>query len=465
MPVESAVVLSSGVPVPVLVALVVIAVVVVAELARRLRVRGARVDQLTDELTRARRQASQDREQATEATDRLGHALDAIPQGVLITDATGRVVFRNQTAETFESARHSDALVEAAITELVGAALSGQAGRRTIELFGPPRRTLVIATTPLLDELPDDPDLAMPAGRTDDEPSSGVAGEAAHRRALGGALAIVDDISERRRLEATRRDFVANISHELRTPIGAVGLLADTLVAEDDPAVATRLAERIVTEVFRLARTIEDLLVLSTIETEEAPAREPVPVHLVVAEAVERIRPASEQAGIGLEVTEPDRRMGIFGDRRQVTSALYNLLDNTVKYSDPGSVVEVSASTDGIDVVIRVQDRGIGIPKADLERIFERFYRVDQARSRATGGTGLGLAIVRHVATNHQGEVQVTSRLGEGSTFALVLPSASGPVALADLDDHDEGPGDDLDADRTDERGQAAAPLRQEGLA
>ena len=280
-----------------------------------------------------------------------------------------------------------------------------------------------------------------------------------------GALAIVDDISERRRLEATRRDFVANISHELRTPIGAVGLLADTLVAEDDPAVATRLAERIVTEVFRLARTIEDLLVLSTIETEEAPAREQVPVHLVMAEAVERIRPAAEQADIELEVAEPDWRMGIFGDRRQVISALYNLLDNAVKYSDPGSVVRVSASTDGIDVVIRVQDHGIGIPKADLERIFERFYRVDQARSRATGGTGLGLAIVRHVATNHQGEVRVSSRLGEGSTFELVLPSASGPLALSDPDDRDEASGDELDAGRTHERDDDAAPLRQEGLA
>jgi two-component system, OmpR family, sensor histidine kinase SenX3 len=424
----------------------VVAVLVVAgaliELVRRLRRQTARADDLGDELARTRRQAERARTQAVEVSERLAHALDAIPQGVLITDAAGSVVFRNQTAETFESARHSDALVEAAITELVTAALAGHAGTRTIELFGPPRRTLVIATTPLLDDPHDTPE--------------GVAA----RRALGGALAIVDDISERRRLEATRRDFVANISHELRTPIGAVGLLADTLVAEDDPAVATRLAERIVTEVFRLARTIEDLLVLSTIETEEAPAREAVPVHLVMAEAVERMRPAAEQVGIDIEVTEPDRRMGIFGDRRQVTSALYNLLDNAVKYSDAGSRVEVSAVTDGIDVVIRVRDRGIGIPKADLERIFERFYRVDQARSRATGGTGLGLAIVRHVATNHQGDVNVTSRLGEGSTFELVLPSASGPLALAGRTDSEPAGG--AEPDRRDE----APPLVQkEGLA
>jgi two-component system, OmpR family, sensor histidine kinase SenX3 len=447
-------VLALTMPTAVVVLAILVVIGVVGLLLWRLQARGSRIGELVDELARTRRQAAAARELTDEITDRLGHALDAIPQGVLITDAAGRVVFRNQIAESFESARHSDALVEAAISELVTAALSGHAGRRTIDLFGPPRRTLVIATTPLLDDpaVPRDVldrDGSEPDGAGDPGPSLPV------RRALGGALAIVDDISERRRLEATRRDFVANISHELRTPIGAVGLLADTLVAEDDPAVATRLAERIVTEVFRLARTIEDLLVLSTIETEEAPAREPVPVHLVVAEAVERMRPAAEQAGIDIEVAEPDRRMGIFGDRRQVTSALYNLLDNAVKYSDAGSVVEVSAATDGIDVVIRVRDRGIGIPKADLERIFERFYRVDQARSRATGGTGLGLAIVRHVATNHQGDVKVSSRLGEGSTFELVLPSASGPLALAgraDTSDHDHE--------------QDATPLRrQEGMA
>jgi two-component system sensor histidine kinase SenX3 len=362
---------------------------------------------LRDELSRVRRRADEERATAEDARHRLVHALDAIPQAVLITDADGRVIFRNQSAETFESARHSDALVAAAIAELVDSALAGHGEQRSIDLFGPPRRSLVIATTPLLDARAD-------------------------QAVLRGALAVVDDVSERRRLEATRRDFVANISHELRTPIGAVGLLAETLLAEDDPDVANRLAERIVAEAFRLARTIEDLLVLSTIESGETSERERVPVHQAVAEAVERIRPAAEQAGIDIAVTEPDRRIAILGDRRQVTSALYNLLDNAVKYSDAGSEVEVSAATDGVDVVVRVRDHGIGIPKADLERVFERFYRVDQARSRTTGGTGLGLAIVRHVATNHLGEVRVDSRLGEGSTFELILPSASGPVAVSD---------------------------------
>jgi len=118
-----------------------------------------------------------------------------------------------------------------------------------------------------------------------------------------------------------------------------------------------------------------------------------------------------------------DGELAVLGDRRQLVSALYNLLDNAVKYSDEGDEVEVRAISEGTNVVLQVQDHGIGIPKADLERVFERFYRVDQARSRTTGGTGLGLAIVRHVATNHEGEVRVDSRLGEGSTFSLVVPN------------------------------------------
>jgi two-component system, OmpR family, sensor histidine kinase SenX3 len=385
---------------------VLLAVLAIAALAVIHR-QHVRLADVRDELARTRRNADDERARAEDARRRFVHALDAIPQAVLITDAEGRVIFRNQSAETFESARHSDALVEAAITDLVGSALAGHGEKRSIDLFGPPRRSLVIATTPLLDSRAEQP-------------------------VLRGALAVVDDVSERRRLEATRRDFVANISHELRTPIGAVGLLAETLLAEDDPDVANRLAERIVNEAFRLARTIDDLLVLSTIESGEMPERERVPVHQAVAEAVERIRPAAEQAGIEIAVSEPDRRIDILGDRRQVTSALYNLLDNAVKYSDAGSQVEVSAATDGVDVVVRVRDHGIGIPKADLERVFERFYRVDQARSRTTGGTGLGLAIVRHVASNHLGDVRVDSRLGEGSTFELILPSASGPVAVSD---------------------------------
>ncbi len=358
------------------------------------------LDAALGRLRRALDQRDVDAADRELAHERLERALDAVALGVVVADEQGAEAYRNPVGQTFSSARHADALVEAAVAELIGDAIEGRPGHRTLDLFGPPRRTLVITTTPL----------PSPLGT--------------------GALAVIEDISERRRLEQVRRDFVANISHELKTPVGALGLLAETLALEDDDEVRRRLAGRIQTEAFRVGRTIEDLLELSRIESGELPDRSPVPVQVVVAEAVERIRPAAEQAEIEIATAEVTPRLAIFGDRRQLVSALYNLLDNAVKYSDPGSTIEVDASTDGTAVEVSVTDHGIGIPSRDLERVFERFYRVDQARSRRTGGTGLGLAIVRHVVHNHEGSVRVSSRLGRGSTFTLRLPTASGPVAL-----------------------------------
>jgi two-component system, OmpR family, sensor histidine kinase SenX3 len=337
---------------------------------------------------------------ASVAAARLAHALHAIPQGVVICDEHGREVFRNRAANRVTDGRQGEALVAAAIAELLDRAVIGRGQTRSLDLFGPPRRTLVLSAAPLDDG----------------------------RRTVGG-LVVVDDVSERRRLEAMRRDFVANISHELRTPVGALGLLAETLLAEDDRDVARRLAERMVTEAFRVARTIDDLLELSRLEAEEAPPREPVPVHLVVAEAAERVRQAAEARQIEVALDEPTRVLTVVGDRRQLVSALFNLLDNAVKYSEAGSTVDVTSTVRDGSLEISVRDRGIGIPARDLERVFERFYRVDRARSRETGGTGLGLAIVRHVARNHGGEVRVASREGEGSRFTLVLPV--GPPQLA----------------------------------
>jgi two-component system sensor histidine kinase SenX3 len=338
------------------------------------------------------------------AESRLAAALNAIPQGVVLFDATGLVVFRNETAASYVGARHGDALVDEAIADVAADALArstGQPSARTVDLFGPPRRVLVLTGFPT----------SNGTGRT-------------------GASVVIDDVTDIRRLEAVRRDFVANISHELKTPVGALGLLAETLLAEDDPAVARRLAERMLTEAFRVGRTIDDLLELSRIEAGEA-GQEVVPVHLLLADAVDRARPAAEQQGIELELTDPAPRLTVAGDRRQLVSAAYNLLDNAVKYSDPGATVAVRAHTDGRWVHIEVEYHGIGIPPPDLERIFERFYRVDRARSRETGGTGLGLAIVRHVASNHRGDVQVESSEGQGSTFTLRLPVGSGPVAVS----------------------------------
>ena len=332
---------------------------------------------------------------------RLEGALGSVSVGVVVCDEHGEIVYCNEQAAPFVGARHSDFLAERAVLELIRGVVKGEAQTRTLDLYGPPRRTLNVVAVPLDDGW----------------------------RSIGGAV-VIEDVSERRRVDAMRRDFVANISHELKTPVGALGLLAETLGGEDDPDVVRRLAARMQLESQRVARIIDDLLDLSRIESEEAPLREPVPVHLVVAQAVERVRAAADQRGIVIESTEAPSRVSVLGDRRQLVSALYNLLENAVKYSHANSNVDVRARTDGRWVELTVCDHGIGIPGRDLERIFERFYRVDQGRGRDTGGTGLGLAIVRHVAANHRGEVRVESHEGEGSTFTLRLPAGPGPVAV-----------------------------------
>ncbi|MGN6694493.1 MAG: sensor histidine kinase [Aquihabitans sp.] len=331
---------------------------------------------------------------ATRVTaDRLVGALDVIPQGIVLADATGQIVFRNRTAASYLAARHGDALVGSLINELIAIAVQGESSTRTIELFGPPRRSLQLRSVPL------------------EDPES------------GGAFLVIEDVSERQRLDAVRRDFVANISHELKTPVGALGLLAETLVDEDDPEVAARLIERMQREAFRVARTIDDLLQLSQIEASEAPEAELVSVAVLIDDAVDRTRAAADLRSVDLVVTEAPGDLVVSGDRRQLVSAVANLADNAVKYSDPHSKVELRARATGRWVEIDVIDQGIGIPARDQERVFERFYRVDRARSRDTGGTGLGLAIVRHVVQNHDGEISVSSREGDGSTFTLRLPA------------------------------------------
>ena len=325
---------------------------------------------------------------------RLRSALGGVAHGVVVYDGEGEVVYRNRPAATYLAARHGDALVEEAISNLAVRALEGKETEEEVEVYGPPRRHLSLRSVPL--------------GKGD-KPD--------------GALVEVEDTSARRRLENVRRDFVANISHELKTPIGALALLAETLLGEDDTEVMRRLAERMAGEAFRVSHTIDDLLELSLIEASPHQVDEPLPVALFVGEAVERVRAAADRRGIRLTVEDPCPDLTVYGERRQLVSAIVNLLDNAVKYSEPGSPVEVGARRDDRWVDVEVRDHGIGIPRRDLERIFERFYRVDRARSRETGGTGLGLAIVRHVASNHRGEVRVVSREGEGSCFTLRLPA------------------------------------------
>ncbi|HUZ50974.1 MAG TPA: ATP-binding protein [Streptosporangiaceae bacterium] len=244
----------------------------------------------------------------------------------------------------------------------------------------------------------------------------------------GLVLLLAEDQTERRRVEEVRRDFVANTSHELKTPVGALALLAETVEdAADDPEAVRRFAGRMRQEAARLTNLVQDLITLSRIQAAE-PIPDPVPADLdaVVAEALDRCRMKATARGIELASTGT-RHLSVLGDEDLLVTALRNLLDNAVAYSPEKTRVLVSTSMDGTDVIeLSVADQGIGIPERDLERIFERFYRVDPARSRVTGGTGLGLAIVKHVTAAHGGNVKVTSKEGAGSTFTLRLPTRPG---------------------------------------
>ena len=354
-----------------------------------------------------------------ELLGRLRHAVDQLEQGVVVWDARGQELFRNRTAQSMAEARDGHVLVAAATEDLLGEAIAGRSVRRVVELFGPPAESFVVVARPLSDG------------------------------AVEGALAVVEDRSLQRRTETVRRDFVANISHELKTPIGALGLLAETIRDEPDHEVVERLAERMILEADRVSRTVDDLLELSRIEFGDDAEFEDVSVLSIVGEAEGRIASAAEQAGIKVRSDVPPT-LAVQGDRRQLVSALFNLLDNAVKYSPEDSEIVAEAVDSPTEGVVRlfVNDSGIGVPRRDLDRIFERFYRVDRARSRVTGGTGLGLAIVRHVASNHGGEVLVESTEGVGSTFTLILPRPGGPQAPAPTEPRGADPAQTLRPDR-----------------
>ncbi|MBB5154617.1 sensor histidine kinase [Saccharopolyspora phatthalungensis] len=249
-------------------------------------------------------------------------------------------------------------------------------------------------------------------------------------RPLGNGFAAVDaaDESDSVRLEATRRDFVANVSHELKTPVGALALLAEAVLdAADDVEEVRRFSTKILHESTRLGTLVSELIALSRLQgAERLPELTTVDVDAVVEEALGRCRLAAESAGIEITLDEPTGYL-LDGDRTLLVTALSNLIDNAVSYSPPGSPVSISRRLSSDFVEIAVTDRGIGIEPDFHERVFERFFRVDPARSRATGGTGLGLAIVKHVAANHGGEVKLWSRPGTGSTFTLRVPRHGGP--------------------------------------
>jgi two-component system sensor histidine kinase SenX3 len=244
---------------------------------------------------------------------------------------------------------------------------------------------------------------------------------------------LLSDLQEARRVEAVRRDFIANVSHELKTPVGAMLLLAEALRdAADDPAATKHFTARMLHEANRMSRLVQELLDLSRLQGgEPLPSMASLRVSDIITDAAEPLQVRAEAAGITLDIGD-STGLSILGDRRQLATALTNLIENAIAYSSRGGRVGVGARRNveegRASVEIAISDEGVGIAKVDQERVFERFYRIDTARSRATGGTGLGLAIVKHIAFNHGGRVSLWSSPGVGSTFTLHLPEPRGPA-------------------------------------
>jgi two-component system sensor histidine kinase SenX3 len=345
-------------------------------------------------------------------------ATSALPPGIsavlavlsscaVVIDSTGQVLSASEAARAFNLVK-DDSLV---VGELMALA-------RQVRRDGETREGEI--------------DLATGNGRT----TSFAVRAAPLPAAVGGGglvLLLAEDQTERRRVEEVRRDFVANTSHELKTPVGALALLAETVEdAADDPEAVRRFARRMRQEATRLTNLVQDLITLNRIQAAE-PIPDPKSVSLdaVVADALDRSRMKASARGIDL-IAAGTRGLSVLGDEDLLVTALRNLLDNAVAYSPEKTRVVVSTRlTSHGAVQLSVADQGIGIPARDLERIFERFYRVDPARSRVTGGTGLGLAIVKHVTVAHGGRVTVTSKEGAGSTFTLHLPARPTRPSLA----------------------------------
>ena len=247
------------------------------------------------------------------------------------------------------------------------------------------------------------------------------------------AVVYLDDQSEQARMEASRRDFVANVSHELKTPVAAMAVLAEALLeSTDDPATVVRFGHKLHAESQRLANMVAELIDLSRLQgAERRPPLVPVDVDTVVQEAISRHKVAADNADITVHTDAPSG-FRVRGDQPLLVTAVANLISNAIAYSPDSSAVSISRRHRGDQIEIAVTDRGIGIALADQQRVFERFFRVDKARSRATGGTGLGLAIVKHVAANHNGSIRLWSRPGTGSTFTLSIPAYAGDSAEAE---------------------------------
>lgn len=318
----------------------------------------------------------------------LMDALNMLPIGVVIADKKFGRQLRNKAAAAMTGVRYVDVLVEQAVDEMIKAASTTQTTERVLEAVAGTTRFFKIT------------------------------GRATKSQR---AIVTIEDITEKSRINTVQTDFVANLSHELKTPIGAVAALADSLNGETETEVVWRLAERIVTESHRMSRIVDDLLDLSRVEFGGIDEWTEIDLGPVLVEVVSTNQHAAKRRGLGLSLTGSAELL-VRGDRGQLVSVFSNLVDNAIKYSEAGGVVLVASAIQADQIKVTVTDHGIGIAEKDQERIFERFYRVDKARSRATGGTGLGLSIVRHIVLEHGGSIDVHSEEGLGSTFTVYMP-------------------------------------------
>jgi two-component system phosphate regulon sensor histidine kinase PhoR len=366
---------------------------------------------LTNELAAMTTRLRDRLDELTEERDRAGQILDALDDGVLLLDGAGRLLVANPAARSWfglpddlrpglPAQRVLGVLQVSALAEQAAQARAPVAGSLTVVF--PEPRTLTMRAFPLADRGP-----------------------------TGRIVVTLTDITQRRRLEVLRRDFVANASHELKTPVAAVRALAETLLTAlpDDPEAGRRFAERIAREAERLEVLARDLLDLSRVERGTLDV-EPVDLAGLAKEVVGGYADLAEERRI-LLATELQPGVSMRGDRAQLGLLLSNLLDNALRHTPAKGTVCVRLDVAESRAVLQVADTGEGIPATELPRVFERFYRVDKARARQTGGTGLGLAIVRHVTEAHGGTVRVDSELARGTTFTVTLPIAGPPPPLA----------------------------------
>jgi two-component system phosphate regulon sensor histidine kinase PhoR len=358
----------------------------------------ANFNEMADRIRTTVRELREQRQQIETIFARMGEA-------IIVTDAAGHITICNPAFErVFGLACEKayglavvDATKSSPLDQAFRLALSGEQTTAEVRVLFPAQRVLEATVT----------------GISDREPL--------------GAVAVLHDVTQLRRLEAVRREFVANASHELQTPITAIKAMAETLLAggRDDPALAERFLRDLERQADRLGVLVRDLLDLATIEAgaHEHRATE-VSVGEVATAVMGQLDSLAKQRQVVMEFSIPDD-LTADCDWSSLTRILANLLDNAIKYTEPGGHVGVTAARSGDTLAITVWDTGVGIASTDLERIFERFYRVDKARSRELGGTGLGLSIVKHLAEACGGSVSVESQLGKGSRFTVVLPAPS----------------------------------------